>query len=91
MPAILLNKFIGGWINQFLRNGLAVVNDDCRANREFVLQFAKVTNWEDIKIYEKYISDTVTNDDLPLTMAPEEFQRQVQALYQKSQLYKGIR
>jgi hypothetical protein len=60
------------------------------ANREFVLEFAKVANWQDIKIYEKYMSDTITNDDLPLTMAPEEFQRQVEALYQKSQLYKGV-
>ena len=80
---------IGGWIQKFLKTGQAVVNDDCNDNLNYVKQFLEINNWEDLKIYEKYIKDMVTKDDLPLTMEREEFKRALESLYQKSRLYKA--
>lgn len=79
---------VGGFIGSLLKNGSAVVNDMCKFNREYALQFAKERNWSDLKIYEKYVKDSVTGDDLPLTIEIVEFQRSLQRLYQKSSLYK---
>jgi hypothetical protein len=73
---------MGGWIQKLLKSGLAV------ANLMFVKQFIETTEWKDLKIYEKYIKDMVTGDDLPLTMETVEFRRALEFLYQKSQLYK---
>jgi hypothetical protein len=79
---------IGGWIQKLLKSGLAVVDDNCRANVTIVKQFMEMTKWKDLKIYEKYVKDIVTDDDLPLTMETAEFKRALESLYQKSQLYK---
>ena len=79
---------VGGWVQKFLKTGQAVVNDECNDNLNFVKQFLEINNWEDLKIYEKYIKDLVTKDDLPLTMEREEFKRALESLYQKSRLYK---
>lgn len=79
---------IGGWIQNFLKNGNAVVNDTCKSNREYAAQFAKSKNWNDLKIYEKYVKDSVTDDDLPLTISTEDFKRSLEKLYLKSILYK---
>jgi hypothetical protein len=79
---------MGGWIQKLLKSGLAVVDDNCQANLRFVKQFIETTEWKDLKIYEKYIKDMVTGDDLPLTMETVEFRRALEFLYQKSQLYK---
>jgi hypothetical protein len=79
---------LGGWIQKFLKTGQAVVDDNCKTNLAFVEQFKLRTNWQDLKVYEKYVKDTVTTDDLSLTMESEEFRRALESLYQKSQLYK---
>jgi hypothetical protein len=79
---------IGGWINQFLKNGLEIVDDNCKLNREYLTQFIRATNWRDLKIYEKYIRDTIIEEDLSLTMNSNEFRRHLEAFYQRSQLYK---
>lgn len=79
---------IGGWIHNLLKNGHAVVNEVCRFNQKYVLEFTKAKYWKELKIYEKYVKDLVTGDDLPLTMAKEEFKHALERLYQKSQLYK---
>jgi hypothetical protein len=81
---------LGGWVHKLLMNGLAVVNDECKNNREFAGEFAKANKWDDLKIYEKYVKDEVTGDDLPLTMSSEAFIRALESLCQKSQLYKNI-
>jgi GTP:adenosylcobinamide-phosphate guanylyltransferase len=80
---------VGGWIQKFLKTGQTVVNDECNDNLNSVKKFLEINNWEDLKIYEKYIKDMVTNDDLPLTMEREEFKRALESLYQKSRLYKA--
>jgi hypothetical protein len=80
---------IGGFIHKLLITGLAVVNDECKSNREIVEKFIRVNKWLDISIYEKYIKDKITGDDLPLTMPQEDFIRALNALYQKSRLYEG--
>lgn len=79
---------IGGWIQKLLKSGLAVLDDNCKANLTLVKQFIETTKWKDLKIYEKYIKDMVTADDLPLTMETVEFRRALESLYQKSQLYR---
>lgn len=79
---------IGGWIHNFLKNGLAVENDDCITNREYTQKFSRINNWVNLRIYEKYVKDEVTGDDLPLTIPIETYKNALEALYQRSQLYK---
>lgn len=79
---------IGGWIQKFLKTGQAVVDENCKINRAFLTQFLSTTKWNDLKVYEKYIKDTVTGDDLPLTLAINDFKLSLEALYRKSQLYR---
>lgn len=79
---------IGGWIQKLLKSGLAVVDDNCKINASFAKQFVETAHWQDLKIYEKYVKDLVTEDDLPLTMDTLEFSRALESLYQKSQLYR---
>lgn len=78
----------GGWINSFLKSQNMVVNETSNANLAYLEEFIRNKKWVDIKIYEKYIVNIVTGDDLPLTLESEEFQRSLEALYNKSQLYK---
>jgi hypothetical protein len=79
---------IGGWIQKLLKSGLAVVDDTCKINVSFAKQFVETTCWKNLEIYEKYVKDMVTEDDLPLTMDTSEFRRALESLYQKSQLYR---
>jgi hypothetical protein len=79
---------LGGWIQKFLKTGLAVVDENCKINQEFSIKYMEQRNWRDLKIYEKYVKDIVTGDDLPLTMTVEDFKRSLEILYQKSRLYK---
>jgi hypothetical protein len=78
----------GGFIRNLLQNGSAVVNDTCKFNREYALEFTKKKNWGDLKIYEKYVKDSITGDDLPLTIVISEFKLALERLYQKSCLYR---
>lgn len=80
---------IGGWVHKFLKTGLAVENDDCIANREFTQKFSMINNWVELHIYEKYVKDEITGDDLPLTIPIDTFKKALEALHQRSQLYKN--
>lgn len=79
---------IGGWIQQFLKKGHQVVDENCMINRTYLKKFIEETKWKELNIYEKYIKDTVTGDDIPLNLEADSFMRSLKALYQKSQLYK---
>jgi hypothetical protein len=79
---------VGGFIRNLLKNESPVVNDTCKFNREYALEFIKTKNWDDLKIYEKYVKDSVTGDDLPLTIVMSEFKLALERLYKKSSLYK---
>lgn len=79
---------VGGFIRNLLQNESAVVNDTCKFNREYALEFSKTKNWGDLKIYEKYVKDSVTGDDLSLMIVISEFKFALERLYQKSCLYK---
>jgi hypothetical protein len=79
---------MGGWVQKFLKTGQAVVDDNCKTNKEFSLSFAVSEKWNDLKIYEKYVKDIATGDDLSLNMDSKDFKRCLEALYQKNQLYK---
>jgi hypothetical protein len=79
---------IGGWVHNLLKQGAAVVNEESKLNRIFAQEFVKSNNWSELKIYEKYIRDEVTGDDLSLTMPGEVFRRSLENLFQKSILYK---
>jgi hypothetical protein len=79
---------IGGWINKFLMTCIAVVNDECKINNEFLKKFIEINKWPELKIYEKYVKDEITGDDLPLTMAINDFRISLEALYKKSILYR---
>ena len=80
-------KNIGGWIQKFLMTGLAVENDECRINRQFAKQFKEKNKWNSLNCYEKYVRDTITGDDLPLTMEKKMFIDSLERLLEKSQLY----
>jgi hypothetical protein len=79
---------LGGWVQNFLKTEQAVVDDNCKTNQALVKEILFRTNWTDLKVYEKYVKDAVTGDDLPLTMEPKEFRRALESLFEKSQLYK---
>lgn len=81
---------IGGWIHKFLKTGLAVENDDCKVNRNLAQNFARENQWTDLAIYEKYVRDRITDSDLPLTIPKNEFARALEALYDRSTLYKEL-
>ena len=81
-------KNLGGWIHKFLKTGLPVVNDTCLSNRQFAKKFMEENGWNDLKIFEKYVKDEITGDDLPLTMENQIFKRNLEKLFEKSQLYR---
>lgn len=81
---------IGGWVHTLLKNGLAVVTDESLDNRAFAKQFAIDNDWRELQVYEKYVKDEVTGDDLPLTMSSDAFMRALDALCQKSKLYRNL-
>jgi len=85
-----LIKNIGGWISKILKTESAVVNDGCIFNHKFAEEFVKSRGWSELKIYEKYVKDEITESDLPLTIAVDEFKRALNALYEKSQLYNKL-
>jgi hypothetical protein len=80
---------LGGWVHKFLKSGLAVVNDECMSNRQFAKQFMEINAWKELKIFEKYVKDEITGDDLPLTMENQMFKTNLEKLFEKSQLYKS--
>ncbi len=80
-------KNIGGWIHKFLITELHVSNDLCKKNQKIALQFIEKNNWKNVKVYEKYLKDEVTGDDLPFTIPQDTFERSLEALFQKSQMY----
>src|SRR5262249_4143532 len=58
---------IGGWIHKFLKSGNAVVNETCLFNHRYATDFVRAKNWRELQIYEQYVKDDITKDDLPLT------------------------
>ena len=81
-------KNIGGWIQNFLKTDQIVVNDNSEINQEFCVSFVESKKWRELKFYEKYVRDSITGDDLSFSMEMKEFRRVLEALYEKSQLYK---
>jgi hypothetical protein len=81
---------IGGWVQKMLMTGMPVVNDLCKSNRDAAQRYVKENGWIDLSIYEKYVKDNVTNDDLPLTMSQDDFKRALEALHSKSLRYKDL-
>jgi hypothetical protein len=81
---------IGGWIHKMLKTDAPVVNKESQTNQEYTRRFIKEKKWDDLKIYEKYVKDDVTGDDLPLTRPEEDFRRELVSLYQRSILYKNL-
>jgi len=79
---------IGGWIYKFLKSNEPVATEEYEMNRNAAQDFCKIRSWQNLKIYEKYIKDEITGDDLSLLMNVEEFKRSLEALYEKSELYK---
>jgi hypothetical protein len=78
---------IGGWIHRLLKDDAIVVTDDCQENRKYVEQYASFNQWKSLHIYEKYIKEETTGDDLPLTISKEEFRRALEALHRRTKLY----
>ncbi len=78
---------IGGWIYNMLKNDAPIINEEGESNGNFARSFAEAKKWKELEIYEKYVKDLVTQDDLSLTMPGESFKRSLEALYLKSKLY----
>ena len=78
---------IGGWIHKLLKEDSAVVNNGCIYNSDYAKQYAKAHQWQNLHIYEKYVKDGITSDDLSLTMPQDEFKRALEALHRRSELY----
>jgi hypothetical protein len=81
---------IGGWIHKILKTDAPVVNDESQSNREYAKRFMETKRWNELKIYEKYVRDEVTGDDLPLTRPSDDFKREIESLYQRSLLYRNL-
>jgi hypothetical protein len=81
---------MGGWIQKMLKSEMQVVNDECQSNRDLAAKYANTNGWTDLSIFEKYVKDNVTKDDLPLTLPKDDFMRMLEALHNKSRLYKGL-
>ena len=81
-------KNIGGWISKMLKTERAVMNNVCISNRKYTEKFVESRGWSALKIYEKYVKDEITDSDLPLTIDVDDFKRALNALYDKSELYK---
>lgn len=81
-------KNLGGWIQKILKTNQIVINDNWTMNHRFLEEFLSTRCWNELKVYEKYIKDSITGDDLSLTMNEEDFRRSLEALYGKSLLYK---
>ena len=81
---------VGGWVHKLLKSGAPVVNNTCKQNRDFAEKYAQEKGWRDLNIYEKYVKDAVTEDDLSLTMLYEDFKRALENLHGKSRLYKDL-
>ena len=79
---------LGGWIQNILKTNQVVIDERSNINLNILKKFLSSKPWNALKIYEKYIKDSITGDDLSLTMNPEIFKRALEALYEKSQLYK---
>lgn len=79
---------LGGWIQIILKTNQAVIDDKWNINKGFLNNFLNLNKWDTLKVYEKYIKDSTTGDDLSLNMNTEEFKRSLEALYEKSQLYR---
>lgn len=82
---------VGGWIHKLLKTGLPVVNEKSEANRKFAEWFIECKKWKDLMIYEKYVKDLITGDDLPLTLIESDFRIGLDALFQKSSMYKDVK
>lgn len=83
-------KNVGGWISKILKTESAVVNDVCIFNRKHAEQFVESRGWSALRIYEKYVKDEITESDLPLTIAVNDFKCALNALYEKSEIYKQL-
>lgn len=81
---------MGGWIQKFLRDGAPVASDACLDNRRLAQQYATENHWTSLHIYEKYIKDETTGDDLPLTLPRDEFLRALESLHQRIQRYSDL-
>lgn len=81
---------IGGWVHKLLKTDCAVVNERSNENLEYAHEFVKANNWKELRIFEKYVKDTVTNEDLPLELQTKDFQRALQSLFEKSSTYNDL-
>jgi hypothetical protein len=81
---------MGGWIHKFLRDGTAVVTNVSQDNRRLAQQYATENQWTSLHIYEKYIKDDTTGDDLSLTLPRDEFLRALESFHQRIQRYSDL-
>ena len=79
---------IGGWIHKLLMNESPVEDDHCKANRDFAKSYSAENKWYDLKIYEQYVRDVVTWDDISLMISPRDFAYALESLHERSQTYK---
>ena len=64
-----------------------MVNSECQDNHRFAQQYAVENQWQTLHIYEKYVKDKGTGDDVSLTIPREEFRRALEGMYRRVQLY----
>ena len=78
----------GGWIHALLIKGIPVEDDQCRANRDHAKRYSSEKKWHDLKIYEKYVKDKVTGDDISLTISQDTFVYALKSLHNRHKMYK---
>jgi hypothetical protein len=61
---------LGGWIQVILKTNQAVIDDKWNINQSWLKEFLNLNQWDTLKVYEKYIKDSTTGDDLSLTISP---------------------
>jgi hypothetical protein len=77
---------IGGWIQNALKKNLTVINSLTELNRCSAKQFALAHKWFELKFYELYIRDLVTNEEVSLAINPNDFNYALRGLYRRNAL-----
>lgn len=83
-------KNIGGWVHSILKKGVPIFNATTELNRRYAQEFASAHQWSCLKFYEMYVRDLVTNDEVSLTINPDDFKYALDSLYRRSFLDRDL-
>ena len=77
----------GAFLRRVLDGTITMQNANSDENKGIAKAFMELTQWSSLVITEKYIRDEVTGDDVYFHLPKEEFEKQLDKLHKKSQMY----